>query len=108
MRDELLICSTEFPPLPGGIGAHAYGLINELSKHHELSLLTEIRGPKDDFLNFINENLTIHSAIGIERSTLSGLTYLIRLIKFIKARRNKKCIIFALFLILIILHRGLQ
>ena len=95
MKNRVLVCSTEFPPLPGGIGAHAHGLIKELSKDYEISLLTEVRGSKEHFLEFINENLTIQKATGVERHSWTALTYYNRIKEFFKAQRNKSHVIYS-------------
>lgn len=41
--------TSEFPPLPGGIGNHAYGLSKYLQKNgFEVSVMSDFRSPKED------------------------------------------------------------
>ena len=50
MKNRLLIVTSEFPPLPGGIGNHALNLANSLTnKKYKVSVLTDCRdaGNKD-------------------------------------------------------------
>ncbi|MDC0467763.1 glycosyltransferase family 4 protein [Bacteroidia bacterium] len=44
MRNRILIVASEFPPLPGGIGNHAFNLANSLTnKKYKVSVLTDCR-----------------------------------------------------------------
>jgi phosphatidylinositol alpha-1,6-mannosyltransferase len=48
---KILILTSEFPPLPGGIGNHAYSLSNYLHKYgYDVSILTDFRSGKDDLV----------------------------------------------------------
>ncbi len=46
LKKRILITCSEFPPLPGGIGNHAYNLALELSKNaYDVHVLTDYRTP---------------------------------------------------------------
>ncbi|MBR9859444.1 glycosyltransferase family 4 protein [bacterium] len=49
MKRKALIISSEFPPLPGGIGNHAYHLSKQLAKSQfDVQVLTNSRGSTDE------------------------------------------------------------
>ena len=49
MLNNVIIVTSEFPPLPGGIGNHAYTLANYLNdKDYKLTILTDFRSEKID------------------------------------------------------------
>jgi phosphatidylinositol alpha-1,6-mannosyltransferase len=82
LKDFILIVSTEFPPLPGGIGNHAYNLASELSKNYErVIVLTEERAnSKIDWNDFCNSSE--FKIIGIKRNRFIFYTYLKRIFYF--------------------------
>ena len=49
MNKTILFITSAFPPLPGGIGNHAYSLSNYLQKSgYNVSILTDFRSEKED------------------------------------------------------------
>ena len=81
-EETILIVSTEFPPLPGGIGNHAYHLANELcNNNRKIIILTEERSnTRNEWLEFRDSvNFTI---VGIPRNKLIFFTYLKRIFYF--------------------------
>lgn len=82
MNDTILIVSTEFPPLPGGIGNHAYNLAFELSKNYErVIVLTEERANSEiEWIDFcVSRKFKI---VGIKRNKFVFFTYLKRIFYF--------------------------
>jgi len=76
---KTLILSSEFPPLPGGIGNHAYHLADQLTRNnYKVSVCTDQRASKFiDDLNFdVKQSFTVHR---VKRYSLSILTYLKRI-----------------------------
>jgi phosphatidylinositol alpha-1,6-mannosyltransferase len=48
-QNKIIIISSEFPPLPGGIGNHAYCLAFELFKNaKEVKVITDVRADKEE------------------------------------------------------------
>ena len=48
-KHKILIITSEFPPLPGGIGNHAFFLADYLCKMgYEISVVSDFRSPKSD------------------------------------------------------------
>lgn len=91
---KILIITSEFPPQPGGIGNHAYNLALKLQENgYCTSIFTDYRLKnhieEDDF----DKDLPI-KVIRINRSKFRVLTYLSRIITFIKIA-NKHSIIIA-------------
>ncbi len=76
MIKKILIVSSEFPPLPGGIGNHAYHLVKRLQQSgYEMSVLTDYRHYEKDIVFDSKQPFQIHR---IERDRF---TYLKRVIK---------------------------
>lgn len=79
MKKKIFIICSEFPPLPGGIGNHAYHLADQLTKkNYKVSVCTDQRASKFiDDLNFdVKQSFTVHR---VKRYSLSILTYLKRI-----------------------------
>jgi phosphatidylinositol alpha-1,6-mannosyltransferase len=91
---KILFCSTEFPPRPGGIGNHAYGLAQELGKKYTCEVITEVRGSNAEFNEFCKKNLPLIKVVGITRFKPILLTYYQRCIEYYK-KRNYKVQIFS-------------
>ncbi len=87
-QTKVLFSCTEFPPEPGGIGNHAFGLVKELSKECEVFVLTENRGTTLGFDEFIKTQLKQTKVLGIGRSTIICWTYLNRIINFLLLSRE--------------------
>ncbi len=83
MKDSILIVTTEFPPLPGGIGNHAYNLAKEFSKNHKkVIVITEERAnSKVEWNNFYDS--AEFEIIGVKRNKFILYTYLKRMILFL-------------------------
>jgi phosphatidylinositol alpha-1,6-mannosyltransferase len=82
-KNTFLIVTTEFPPLPGGIGNHAYHLANELlNEDRKVIVLTEKRAnSKQQWQDFCNNcNFEI---IGLSRNIFIPYTYIKRIIFFL-------------------------
>lgn len=87
MKKNLIITS-EFPPLPGGIGNHAYMLSRYLSKEKfEVSVLTDVRSK--------NQDITFDAAqdFKIFRINRNAFTYINRLVKGIQVAKSNDVII---------------
>jgi glycosyltransferase involved in cell wall biosynthesis len=84
IKKKVLIVTTEFPPLPGGIGNHAFHLSKNLVQNgYIVIVLTELRSDTIDQWNlFVSENNDIE-IIGIKRRSRIILTYFERVVKFI-------------------------
>lgn len=84
MNKKILILTSEFPPLPGGIGNHAFCLAKYFIKNGcFVSVITDIRSLKDDY-DF--DKIHDFNIIRIKRNLV---TYLNRVYKAIfYARRN--------------------
>jgi phosphatidylinositol alpha-1,6-mannosyltransferase len=89
-RNSILFCCTEFPPLPGGIGNHAFGLSKELAKSNNLTIITELRGSNKDFFNFAKINLPTVKFIAIKWISLSIVTYTKRILSYLSVRKKSK------------------
>ncbi len=87
-QTKLLFSCTEFPPEPGGIGNHAFGLVKQLSDECDVYVLTENRGTTSKFDEFVQTNLKHAKVTGIGRSYFILWTYLNRIIKFLILKRN--------------------
>lgn len=77
---KIILLSSEFPPLPGGIGNHAYHLARQLRQNnYEVTVCTDQRSSVlADDLTFDNQQpFTIHR---IKRYSFSLLTYLQRIL----------------------------
>lgn len=83
-KNTILIVTTEFPPLPGGIGNHAFHLAKNLVKNnYRVVVLTELRADNTSQWNsFVSNNLDI-KVIGVKRKNTILFTYLERVVKFI-------------------------
>lgn len=83
MVKTILIVASEFPPLPGGIGNHAYNLATEFSKSHKkVIVLTEKRTDSEsEWIAFCDS--AEFEIIGIKRNRLIFYTYLKRVIIFL-------------------------
>jgi glycosyltransferase involved in cell wall biosynthesis len=93
--DKLLFCCTEFPPEPGGIGNHAFGLVRELSLVYDIYVLTENRGTSSSFNRFVEKELKNTNVIGVSRACIIVWTYLKRILYFVNLNRNSNIHIFS-------------
>jgi glycosyltransferase involved in cell wall biosynthesis len=82
---SVLMVTSEFPPMPGGIGNHAYNLCQYLEKNgYSIKVLTNKRTTVDSlFDNFIQDNPNF-TVTAIARSSIPLVTY----VKRIKAYRK--------------------
>lgn len=81
--------TSEFPPLPGGIGNHALHLANQLTvKGFQVTICTDQRSENlHDDIKF--DNIQSFSIRRIKRYSLIFITYFVRLLFcFVEARRN--------------------
>ena len=61
LTKKIFLITSEFPPLPGGIGNHAYFLSNYLHKSgYDVSILTDFRAGKDDLVLDKEQDFTIY------------------------------------------------
>ena len=83
---KVLIISSEFPPLPGGIGNHAFNLAKYLSKlDYEVEVITNSRNEKEERAFDQNQPFKIR---WVRRSGFTPLTYLMRLAAYRNAART--------------------
>ena len=76
---KVTIVTSEFPPLPGGIGNHAYNLAKFLQKNDfEIRVITNLRGSQK-FQNQKLEGINSLDVIEIQRKRLVFLTYIYRI-----------------------------
>jgi phosphatidylinositol alpha-1,6-mannosyltransferase len=92
---KVFFSCTEFPPEPGGIGNHAFGLVKELSAECDVFVLTENRGTSFEFEEYVKKQLKHIKVLGIGRSTIIWWTYLNRIIKFLLFSRKANIHIFS-------------
>ncbi|WP_298903240.1 glycosyltransferase family 4 protein [uncultured Psychroserpens sp.] len=93
-RQHIIICTSEFPPQPGGIGNHAYNLAKQL-QHHEfhVKVITDQRSMLgDEELDFDKSNA--FETLRIKRTTFRFLMYIKRLLLLLK-HVKKADIVFA-------------
>jgi len=89
LNSKVLIITSEFPPLPGGIGNHAFLLSKYLQKNgFEVSVVTDFRSPKEDTVFDQNQKFAIY------RIQRNKWTYLNRIKKgFSLATKNEIIIV---------------
>lgn len=93
IKKKILLFTSEFPPLPGGIGNHALHLSLELQKKgYEVTVLADQRSVN------LGDDLTFDQALAvkvirIERKTPSILTYLKRVGAAFKLIQNNEIIV---------------
>ena len=89
---RLLLITSEFPPLPGGIGNHAFYLAKELQgKEQEVMVLTNHRATVSEETTFDNkQNFSIHR---VRRYSWLPWTYFNRIIQAIKLARGADVIL---------------
>lgn len=93
---EVFIITSEFPPFPGGIGNHAYNLALQLnSNYKKVTIITNHRALSiEDEILFDNSKPFVVKRV--KRYKLSFITYLVRILKTLKALFNsEKSIIIA-------------
>ncbi|MDO1501068.1 glycosyltransferase family 4 protein [Winogradskyella maritima] len=79
---KVLIISSEFPPLPGGIGKHAYHLAKALSaQHYKVTVLTDQRDTKAAEAQF-----DATCSFRVERVPLSRPRWQMYVARFVKAK----------------------
>ena len=90
---KIFLITSEFPPLPGGIGNHAFNLANQLSlKGYQVTVCTDQRSENlQDDIKFDN-NLSFFVK-RIKRYNLVLFTYLIRLFVCFTETREKDTIL---------------
>lgn len=85
---KFLIISSEFPPLPGGIGNHAYALAKFLQNSgYQISVLTDFRSEKEDIV------FDAQQKIFTSRVYRTVFTPLKRIIKAFSLAKNNSTII---------------
>ncbi len=93
MTKNTLIFTSEFPPLPGGIGNHAFNLASHLQKNnYNVTVITDQRN-KDIKVDIDFDAKHDFKVVRIERKKPSILTYLNRVIQTFNHIRNNKIII---------------
>lgn len=95
-KPAILIVTIEFPPLPGGIGNHAYNLAKQFaSANHPVTVLTEYRANSEEqWSDFVN-NIPGVTVIGIRRNKLILLTYIKRILTFRNLSKQHEVVIFS-------------
>lgn len=87
---NLLVITSEFPPLPGGIGTHAFQLSKSLcEKNYKVTVITDQRSPKisEDLAFDQEQSFKIYRT---KRKKINLFTYLSRFIKgFQNIRKNE-------------------
>lgn len=68
-KTNIVIATSEFPPLPGGIGNHAFNLAKQLSrKGYRVTVISNARGDADEERKYLTEKLRgVHMEL-IDRS----------------------------------------
>lgn len=85
---KILLITSEFPPLPGGIGNHAYMLANHLQKEgYAITVLTDYRLENDDVVFDAQQN---HTIVRVKRNLF---TYFNRIRKGIALAQQNELII---------------
>lgn len=88
LNKKILFITSEFPPLPGGIGNHAYSLSNYLQKSgYNVSILTDFRSEKEDIAFDKEQDFTIY------RVKRNKLTQFNRIQKAFSVAQKKNIII---------------
>ena len=83
IKSKGLIISTEYPPLPGGIGNHAFHLASSLQKQSiEMFVLTNQRAA-DELENDFDQKSSVQ-VYRIKRRKLNFVTYLSRIVVLMK------------------------
>lgn len=91
-KQNILVLTSEFPPLPGGIGNHAYNLAEFLQRDtYNVTVLADQRGGVTEENEF-DKNLSFR-VIRIKKRRFRGSMYLQRIIKFYKEKRNVELVI---------------
>jgi phosphatidylinositol alpha-1,6-mannosyltransferase len=81
---NILLLTSEFPPLPGGIGNHAYYLSKYLqTSGYQITVLTNYRHTKDDI------TFDVQQAFKIIRIQRNAFTYVNRIIKAFSKIKNQ-------------------
>lgn len=84
--NKILIFTSEFPPLPGGIGNHAFNLGLQLSKHnYQVTIIADHRSENIKEEKDFDNNLPF-KVIRVKRYKFIGITYLKRILVY------KKCL----------------
>lgn len=91
---RVLVVTSEFPPMPGGIGNHAYNLCVYLMQHgYNVHVLTNKRASnQSDFDMFVSANLDL-TITALERKSNSLATYINRIKEYKKALKIQPDII---------------
>lgn len=72
MKNTILIITSEFPPLPGGIGNHAYLLSKYLQKSgYQVSVVTDFRSKEEDLVFDEKQEFKVHR---IKRNILTQIS----------------------------------
>lgn len=85
LNKNILLVASEFPPMPGGIGNHAYCLAQELARlKYSVTVLTEQREQQHgEWSEFVRSNPEI-KIIGVRRKRIDLVTYFLRVLQFYK------------------------
>ncbi len=87
---NILLLSSEFPPLPGGIGNHALHLALSLQKEeNEITVITNQRSSNSKE-EFVFDNTLPFKVERIPRKKIVALTYYNRIYKALQLTRNSK------------------
>lgn len=93
MKKKTLIFTSEFPPLPGGIGNHAYNLAEYLQQHgYEITVITDQRH-KNLQLDIDFDSKHAFKVVRIKRKSPSFITYINRVIQTFTQIKKHKTII---------------
>ena len=84
-----LIITSEFPPLPGGIGNHAYSLSNYLHEAgYEISVLTDFRSEREDLIFDGQQNFKIHR---VKRNKKTQINRIFKAVSLAKENQTIIC-----------------
>lgn len=93
MKKKTLIFTSEFPPLPGGIGNHAYNLAEYLQQHgYEITVITDQRH-KNLELDIDFDSKHAFKVVRIKRKSPSVITYINRVVQTFTQIKKHKTII---------------
>ena len=93
MKNKILFISSEFPPLPGGIGNHAFLLSKNLQKNNYLvKVITNHRENKFNIENKFDSNQAFE-IIRVKRYKIILFTYLLRILNVFFHSKNRQIII---------------
>lgn len=89
MSKSIAIVTSEFPPLPGGIGNHAYLLSKYLHQSgYEVSVLSDFRNEKEDLAFDVEQTFAIHR---VKRSRFTQLHRILKAKSLVQQNQTIIC-----------------